>query len=115
MAVHILSEADLQRNRRAFQKRLRVELRLACEEVETAVDARIREHFFVGRPPPYEVRVTIPETVVEGDRRVVFADIDDYCRKIIPLVRKNYSRAGWSSVVKRSGATLRFILNRKAG
>ncbi len=115
MAVQILSVEDLERNRKAFQKRLRVELRLASEAIETAIDVQIREYFFVGKTLPYEITVAIPKEVSAGEKRMVFLDVDDYCRKIIPLVRKNYSQAGWSSVVKRDTNRLRFIFKRKSG
>lgn len=114
MAVPILSEEELERNRLAFQKRLKVEWLKEIEKVEAAVDARVREFFFTGRSLPYEVSVTVPGELLAGGGSAIFRDLDDYSQRVITVVRNNYGQAGWTTKVKRTDDGFRFVLGRKA-
>lgn len=113
MAISIMSDKELERNRFAFQKRLKVVIREEATILEKVMDAQIRERFFKGERLPYEIAVAVPEGIQAGANREIFQDENNYAKTIIPIIRRKYGTAGWSSVVKREPGKMKFILGRK--
>ncbi|HIJ85284.1 MAG: hypothetical protein HW380_1464 [Magnetococcales bacterium] len=112
MAIPLISEEDLQRNRMAFAIRRKVAVRQETEKLERMIDREAASRLHKGISLPYTIPFQIPEGIVSRKEQGDFLDADDYFLSIATELREIYRKAGWASKVKRVGEAVHIMLDR---
>lgn len=112
MAITLISEEDLQRNRMAFANRKKVAVARETERLEKLIDKDIASRMHKGLSLPYTITFSIPEAIMSKKDQSDFLDGDDYFATIVSHLRDAYRNAGWASKVKRTLDQVQFILDR---
>ncbi|MBF0108076.1 MAG: hypothetical protein HQL76_02720 [Magnetococcales bacterium] len=112
MAVHLISEEDLQRNRLAFAKRRKVAIARETQRLEELIDREVSSRMHKGMILPYVVSFAIPEAIMSKKDQSDFLDADDYFMAIVTELRELYRKAGWASKVKRTDDQVHLTLDR---
>lgn len=112
MAVQLISEEDLYRNRMGFAKRRKVAIVREAEKLEQYIDKEVSARLHKGMVLPYAISVTIPESILTKKDQGDFLDADDYFTAVVTELRELYHKAGWSSKAKRTDDTIQFLLDR---
>ncbi|MBF0146091.1 MAG: hypothetical protein HQL84_08255 [Magnetococcales bacterium] len=115
MAVQIISEEDLYRNRMAFAKRRKVAIAQETDKLEKMIDKEVSSRLHKGMNLPYTVTFAIPEAIMSKKDQSDFLDADDYFLAIVTELRDLYRKAGWASKVKRTADQVQVILDRPRG
>lgn len=112
MAVLLISEEDLQRNRAAFAKRRKVAIAQETEKLEKMIDKEVGSRLHKGMSLPYVINFAIPEAIMTKRDQSDFLDAEDYFLATVTELRDLYRKAGWASKVKRTAEQVQFVLDR---
>lgn len=112
MAISLIPEEDLQRNRMAFANRKKVAVARETERLEKQIDKDVASRLHKGLTLPYTITFSIPEAIMSKKDQSDFLDGDDYFAVVVAHLRDVYRNVGWVSKVKRTLDQVQFILDR---